>query len=50
VLSDAVTVDSNPEVTYACAGMIRVADGSLVVRGCGAEGDVPVPPATAPFT
>jgi hypothetical protein len=35
-----------PVNVYACAGLERSPDGGLVARGCGAEGDLVIPPPT----
>ncbi len=33
---------------YTCAKMTRSPDGGLIVRGCGEEGDLVIPPMSAP--
>lgn len=38
--------ENPPATTYTCAGLERSPDGGLLVRSCGADGDLVIPPPT----
>jgi hypothetical protein len=46
--SSPVGGSAGPVTTYTCAGLERSADGGLVVRACGEEGDLKIPPKAPP--
>lgn len=49
VISDTVLVNGKVLKTYQCGSMARRSGGGLILRGCGMEGDLTIPPATPPL-